>query len=369
MLDLLAMITVCTFLAYVIQTRMIRYQLTFDCIRKDMQSKVIYFVIFVWIVLFSGLRSAYNDTSTYMQGFQLLKPESVGFGDLFSSYGGFEVYQKIIKQYISDNPQMLIFVSAVLVGLLYIPFLVRRTNHFGETIFLFLIGSYIFSMGGIKQSLAIGIALHAISSYLDKRYIKSIILLLIAMTFHPYVICLVCILALQNEVWSIKCVMLSAVFVVLFVNLDSLFGLLSVIGKDYSSEDMTNYTINPIRVLVEAVPVVISFIYRKKLNTCKDKYLTLGVNMQVISFVFIALGLFFNPIYLGRMATYFSALSCIAIPKMLNVSFKNTKNGRYWTVLYYAFFGVYFLMDMTKIGTISVFYDQFRHVSIFSLFQ
>lgn len=369
MLDLLAMITVCTFFAYVIQTRTIRYQSTINCIRKDTQAKVIYAVILLWIILFSGLRSRYNDTSTYMIGFQMLDPKSVGFSDLFSSYGGFEVYQKIIKQYISDNPQVLIFVSAVLVGLLYIPFLARHTNHFGETIFLFLIGDYIFSMGGIKQSLAIGIALHAISSYLDKRYIKAIILLLIAMSFHPYAICLVCIVALQDEVWSVKCVLLSAVFVVLFMNLDSLFGLLSAIGKDYSSEDMSSYTINPIRVLVEAVPVAISFLYRKKLNVSQDKYLILGVNMQVISFVFIALGLLFNPIYLGRMATYFSALSCIAIPKMLNVAFKNTKNGRYWTVLYYAFFGVYFLMDMTKIGTISVFYDQFRHISLFSLFQ
>lgn len=368
MLDLLAMITVCTFLTYVIQTRTIRYQSTIECIRKDVQSKVIYIAIFTWIILFSGLRSTYNDTSTYMIGFQMLDPESVGFGDLFSSYGGFEVYQKIIKQYVSDNPQMLIFVSAVLVGLLYIPFLARHSNHFGETIFLFLIGDYIFSMGGIKQSLAIGIALHAISSYFDKRYTKAVILLLIAMAFHPYVICLVCIVALQNEVWSIRCMLLSIVFIVLFMNLDSLFDLLSVIGKDYSSEDMSGYTINPIRVLVEAVPVFISFLYRKKLNASQDKYLILGVNMQVISFVFIALGLFFNPIYLGRMSTYFSALSSIAIPKMLNVAFKNTRNGRYWTVLYYAFFGVYFLMDMTKIGTISVFYDQFRHISIFSLF-
>ena len=367
MLDLLAMIIVCTFLAYVVQTRTLRYSSTIECIRKDMQSKVIYIVIFLWTILFSGLRSGYNDTQTYMIGFQVLQPESIGFNDLFTSYGGFEVYQKIIKQFISDNPQMLIFISAILVGLLYLPFLVKHTDNFGGTFFLFLIDSYMFSMAGIKQSLAVGLALHAISSYLEKRYIRAIILLLVAMSMHPYVICLVCIVALRDEVWSLKCVLLSAVFVVLFVNLDSLFGLISIIGKDYSGEDLSNYTINPIRVLVEAVPVMISFVYREKLNISKDKYLILGVNMQVISFVFIALGLFFNPIYLGRMATYFSALSFIAIPKMLSAVFKNTRNGRYWIVLYYAFFGVYFLVDLTKIGSISILYDQFRHIDIFSL--
>lgn len=368
MLDFLSMIIVCTFFAYVIQTRMMRYSSTIECIQMDVQSKVIYIVILLWVMLFAGLRSTYNDTSTYMIGFQMLEPEVVGFDDLFSSYGGFEIYQKIIKQYISNDPQMLIFISSVLVGLLYVPFLVRHTNNFGGTIFLFLIGIYTFSMGGIKQALAIGIALHAIGNYLDRRYIKAIIMLLLAMTLHPYVISLVCIVALQDEVWSVKCIMLSLLFVVLFMNLDSLFDLISLIGKDYSTEDMGSYTINPLRVLVESVPVVMSFLYRKKINECKDRFLILGINMQVISFVFIALGLFFNPIYLGRMSTYFSALSCLAIPRMLNVIFRRKLNGRYCILMYYAVFGVYFLMDMTKIGSISVFYDQFRHVSIFSLF-
>lgn len=368
MLDYLALIGVCTVLAYVIQTRMTRYGSTILCIREDMQSKVVYFCIIISLIMFAGLRTSYNDTSTYMFGFQILSPESVSYGDIFSPYGGFDVYQKLIKQYIGDDPQIFIFVSSIVTTLLYVPFIARHTRRFGESVFLFLIGSYLFSMAGIKQSIAIGIALYAISSYIRKKYIRALFLLLLAMTFHPYIICLVCIVALMKQVWSVKCVLLIILFAVLFLNLDSLFGLLSAIGKDYSMEDMSNYTINPMRVVVQAAPIILSILSRHKLNQSKDPYVILGINMQVIGFAFIALGLFFNPIYLGRMSTYFDALSCIAIPQLLNLTFENYSRKKLWITAYYGFWGLYFLLDMTKLGSISILYDQFRHTSITELF-
>lgn len=48
-------------------------------------------------ILFSGLRTKYNDTGTYMHAFEQLSTD-LKFSDLFESYGGFDVYQKIIKK-------------------------------------------------------------------------------------------------------------------------------------------------------------------------------------------------------------------------------------------------------------------------------
>ena len=90
--------------------------------------------------------------------------------------------------------------------------------------------------------------------------------------------------------------------------------------------------------------------------------------MRIISFVFIAMGLFVNPIYFGRMSSYFASLSAIAIPEMLNLVWKENRNGRVYIIGYYIFFFIYFVMDMTKIGSISLFYDQFNHAPISSLF-
>ena len=90
--------------------------------------------------------------------------------------------------------------------------------------------------------------------------------------------------------------------------------------------------------------------------------------MRIISLVFIAMGLFVNPIYYGRMSLYFTGLSAIAIPEMLNLIWKENRNGRVYILGYYIFFFIYFVMDMTKIGSISIFYDQFNHVAFSSLF-
>lgn len=368
MIDLLVLIIICTAFAYVIQTRTCRYPSVRVGIKRDFQSKVIFWGILVAFILFAGLRSKYNDTSAYIHAFNILDTGDLNLSTLFDPYGGFEIYQKLIKLYISEDPQVFILLSSILTNLLYIVFYTRHTNKYAEVIFLYSIGSFIFGMAGIKQAIAVGISLYAIEGYLNKKYIRAILLLLLAMTFHPYIICLICVPLLKNHIWDGKTVAVITVCIIAFANMEIVFELFSIIGRDYSNSTFDDYTINPIRVLVESIPVIISFVYRDKLNKSNNKLLFLGINMQTISFVFTAMGLFVNPIFLGRMATYFTCLSAVAIPEMLSVCWKKSKNGETLILGYYIFFFVYFLMDMTKIGSISIFYDQFNHIALSSLF-
>lgn len=94
-----------------------------------------------------------------------------------------------------------------------------------------------------------------------------------------------------------------------------------------------------------------------------------AMNMRLVSFAFITMGLFVNPIYFGRMSSYFTGLSTIAIPEMLDLIWRKNRNGKIFIIGYYMFFFTYFVMDMTKIWSISIFYDQFNHVPISSLFM
>lgn len=368
MIDLLVLIIVCMMFAYVIQNRTRFDPSAAIGIKNDLQSRVVYIGIMVALILFAGLRSKYNDTSTYMHGFQLIDSNNISLSLLLEPYGGFDLYQMLIKKYISENPQVFIFITAVITTVLFLVFYTRNTDRFCEMFLMYAIGFYMFSMAGLKQAVAVAISLYAIESYLKHRYIRAVALLMLAMSFHPYIICLVCLPFLKTKVWGIKTMAIIGVCVIAFMNLDVVFELLGAIGKDYSETEFDNYTINPVRVLVEAVPVVISFIYMKKINDSNNEMLILGVNMRIISFVFIAMGLFMNPIYFGRMSTYFTSLSAIAIPEMLSVVWKNNRNRKLYSLAYYLFFFVYFLMDLTKIGSISIYTDQFNHVPLSSLF-
>lgn len=369
MIELLFLFLINILLAYVIQTRTIFYQNCTIGVKNDAQSKLCYIVIIFGFILFSGLRTSYNDTLNYMQDFKFFVDTNISLSKLFESYGGFYLFQSLIKKYISADPQTLILVSSIICNLLYIPFILKHSKNFTESIFLFCINEFIFSMAGIKQSIAIGIAIYAINGYLNNKYFKAVILLLIAMSFHPYVFCLCAVPFLTKKTWDMRTIFVIVVCFILFSNLEIVFGVLSLVGKDYSDSILNDYTINPMRVIVEAVPILISFIYRKKINKINSVMLKLGVNMQIISFMFIFMGLFVNPIYLGRMSTYFSALSAIAIPEMLHVCWDDEKYGIIFKTLYYIFFFAFFLLDMTKLGTYSLTYDRFKHTTILHIFS
>ena len=368
MIDLLGLILLSTLFAYVVQSRTYMYNSARDGMKKDLQSKVIYWGLLIAFIVFAGLRRSYNDTITYIQGFDLVDLDNIRLSTILEPYGGFKLYQQLIKNYISNNSQVFLFISAIVTTLLYLSFYTRHTNQYSGMIFLYSIGSYLESMAAIKQTIAIGISLYAVDAYLNKKYVKAILLLLVAMTFHPYIVCLVCVPFLKRKIWDGKTILVIILCVIAFMNMDKVFAMFDVIGRDYSGEVFNDYTINPIRVLVESIPVVISWIYRHELNKKENKLLILGMNMRIISFVFIAMGLFVNPIYFGRMSSYFASLSAIAIPEMLNLVWKENRNGRVYIIGYYIFFFIYFVMDMTKIGSISLFYDQFNHAPISSLF-
>lgn len=220
MIDLLVLIAVSLLFAYVIQNRTCFYSSARLGIKDDMQSRVVYWGIVIAFILFAGLRSSYNDTTAYTHAFEMVNINDLNLSTLMEPYGGFEIYQILIKRYISDNPQVFIFVSAILTNMLYLTFYVRHTDRFCEMLLMYVISIYMFSMAGLKQAIAIAISLYAIENYLKQNYVKAIVLLLLAMSFHPYIICLLCIPFLKNKVWDIRTIFVIIVCVVAFMNLD-----------------------------------------------------------------------------------------------------------------------------------------------------
>ena len=369
MLNLLLLFILNIMLACVIQSRTKSYANGAVGICRDTQSMLCYIVIVCAFILFSGLRTTYNDTTGYMGLFDFLVDDKLSWQEFFESYGGFETFQSFIKKHISTDPQSLIFLSAILCNLLYLPFILKHSKHFSESVFCFCIDDFIFLMAGIKQAIAIGIALYAVSAYLNKKYFKSILLLLFAMSFHPYIICLAVVPFLTKKIWNLRICLVILVCFFLFLNMEIVFGFFDMIGNDYRDSDLRNYTINPFRVLVEAIPILISFVYRNKINKNSSVLLKLGINMRIISFVFLFMALFVNPIYPGRMSTYFSMLSAVAIPEMLHICWDDEANGKVYKIIYYTIFLVYLMLDMTKLGTFSFNQDYFNHTSFGSIFS
>lgn len=366
MIDLFVLIIFCCFLANQITIYSKKYDNVWLATKKNANVKIMYFILLVALVLFSGLRTSYNDTRTYMQAYTFLEVGKMDLSILQEEYGGFMLFQKLLKKYISEDPQVLIFSSAVLINILYLWFFAKHSSRFDITLFAyFILGPYVFSMAGVKQAIAMAIALLAIDNLLKKRYLKFALWILVAMTFHPYIICMLVLPLLFKGIWTPRMLGVFVLITIISSNLELLLGFAGLIGKDYSLLEMTSYTINPVRVMVEVIPVLISFFCRKKLKESHDKFLNLGINMMIINAIMISLGLFLNPIYFGRIGTYFSTINAVIVPQMLNKVMK--KNGRYKLnlLIYYGVYAVHFVLDMTKLGSISISYDFFKHIGLF----
>ncbi|MBP5620741.1 MAG: EpsG family protein [Thermoguttaceae bacterium] len=317
-------------------------------------------ILMLVILLFTGLRTTYNDTMTYTEGYALVNADNFGIKDVFRNNGGFNLFQVIIKTLMGSDPQNLIFVSGVVTTLLYVPFLIKYSDDFKTSLFWFLIGQGMFCMAGIKQAISMGIALYSLEKYIQRRYSHSIILLWLAFSFHPHVLCLVVAPLLMKRSWSQTTVLVSMGIVALFGNLDFLFDTFGDLARDLSAD----YSINPLRVVVCSIPVVISFLYKKQINNSRDLILILGVNMNIISFLFIILGFFFSPIYMGRMSLYFDLISFLYIPKLIKTTIG--KQGTFYSMSYYLLFFMFFMCDMNKGGFGSFFNDRFHHINLFT---
>ena len=374
MIELYFLILVTTGLAYFVNAKQksLAYNNVLDVQKRDFTVMVSIFLITIIFILFSGLRTRFNDTVTYIYGFEQLNTD-FNFADIFESYGGFDVYQKIIKVYISDNPQMLILITAIITNLLYLHFYKKYSVSFGYTIFLYVVlGIFTFSMAGLKQILAMSFSLLAIDNLLVKKYLKFVLWIIIASLFHPYILIMLMLVFFTDDIWKKKSVTLIVLVLIFSLFFDLILGdvinITNEIRKKYKVEELTNNTINVYRVIIELIPCIMTYIFRNNIRSEKNKLLNIAVNMLLFRTLMYFVSMFASPIYFARIGTYFQSLDPILIAWMLTTCFPKNKNGLLWRILYCSFYLFYFTLDMTKLN-ISIFNnDFFGHTSIMNIF-
>lgn len=371
MIKLIVLIVLCTLFSAIIDISNKSRNSVRLTIKHDFVSKTVYFAVLTSVVLFSAMRTKYNDTTAYTHAFTMTDISTISLKTLTEGYGGFTLLQQLIYKYISIDPQMLLLVISIIINVLFFSFIRKHCDYFSESVFLYFIGTYLFSMAGMKQAIAMAISLVAIEKLINRKYIGFVFFILIAMLFHPYIVVLLVLPFISRRVWDRNVVFVLLLGIIAALNLDNVLEFAGLIGKDYDIEGFNNYTINPLRVVVEAIPIFVYALSLRKIRlNNNNEYVTLGLNMSLIRFVLIFLGLFWNPIYFARIGTYFSVLDMIVMPMVLNkTELRNEKFGSVVKYAYYLVMTVYFLLDITKLGTISITKDVFGHISFSELFK
>lgn len=331
--------------------------------------KMLYFLLVAGISLFSGLRSRYNDTGNYVFSYlYTIEPSLSSLSGLpFEDGIGFIVYETIVKILFGSNYARFLTVTAFITIGSFILFFRKYSSNFSVAVYLLITTTfYSFTMGGIRQSLAMAVVIWAIPNFIKKRYLRGLIYVLLATSIHQFSILYLVALFLMGNVWTIKTMMIVLATVVVSFGFTEIFGKVAEI-TGYSEQDLAGSAgTNILRTLVWLVPVALSFLYKKEINVSCDKYGKLFINLSLVGAMIMILASFGGANLLGRMAYYFYPLYILAVIEIIEVAM-NVRDTKIMRLCCMAGFLMYFVA--LSMGSGGFFEDHYRHNSIVDLFR
>lgn len=283
-------------------------------------------LLIIFLGIYCGLRTWYNDTVTYLQIYNYLTPTLANFArDNTATYAtgiGFAFVNSIMKT-IGFSSQDFIMFYALITTFCYVRFVRKYSDNFPLGVFLmFTTGFYTFAFAAIKQCMATAICLVALDALFEKKRIKYIILVALASLFHPYAIIYFLLLFMDFRPLTWKTYFFIAAFIVAGFSLNSLIGTIldvtDMMGATYDTSSFVGEGVNIFRVLVCFVPVVMMFLFGRKMFVGTNRQENIIFNMAMLNAMIMFVGLFGTANYFARLANYFLPAQIIVLPWMLN---------------------------------------------------
>ena len=319
--------------------------------RSNLLSAVI---LFLPIIIFAGLRSSVADTSVYISSFNDYPSNLASAMDLIMEDGnrapGFMFLSILLKQYISQDYHVWLFIIAAISGICVMYPIYKYSCNYGISMFLFIAScQYTWLFNGIRQFLVASIMFSCTGLLLRKKIIPYMIIVLIMSTIHQSALIFIPIYFIVNgEPWSKRTMMFIGIIILAMIFADKFTGMLdtAVEHSDYASsmEEFKNTDdgTNPIRILVESIPIILAFVYRNKIKDKLTPIIKLSINMSLVSSgLYIISKVARSGIMLGRLPIYFSMYNLILLPWLINNIFEKEEKRlmRYSMIIcYLAFF-------------------------------
>lgn len=225
-------------------------------------NKLLVFMAFLSLVLVSGLRSNIGDTYFYKHTYEIsdftweyiLNQKDIGFG----------ILQKLLKVF-SNDPQVLIFTTAVITNLLIILVLYKYSRMIELSIFVYITGGlYLVSMNGMRQCLAAAIVFTATKYLLNGDWKKYMLIVVFASLFHESALVLIPIYFIARfKAWSKATLILLILSVLIVAAFDQFSVILfsAIQNTQYGHyQEFSEGGASTIRVAVNGAPLLVAFL-------------------------------------------------------------------------------------------------------------
>lgn len=240
------------------------------------------------LVLVAGLQNYIGDTYYYMHSYNI---HEFTWEDIKSGKDiGFNLYQMVLQQ-ISNDPQILIFVTALITNILIVITFLKYSRMLEVSLYVYITsGLFLVSMNGIRQFLAAAIVFAATKYIIDGSWKKYVLVVLLAATIHQSALVLIPIyFMVRRKAWTRTTIimLISSILLVIGYNEFSTILFNAIENTQYGHyKDFSEGGASYMRVVVYAIPVILAFMGREKLREICP-YSDYIVNLSILTFIFM----------------------------------------------------------------------------------
>ena len=310
----------------------------------------------IWLTCFAFLRTNYNDTGSYINGF--LNAQSLRDGLASGEYFDWienplaSVYRDLMRR-ITSNYHVYFLLPALLHSIALMKFCKRYSVNPSITLLIyFSLGTYVMMfLAAFKQGMAMIILMLALPYAHDRKYGTYVLLVLLAMLFHFYSIVYLLVPLMFGKPWGKNTWVMIGITVGTLFTYNSTLGVLMAyvdeMGGNIAAEELFDgNSINVLRVAVYWVPGLLTLVFRHHVNHNSTRMENLFVNMTMLCACILSIGLSEGANLYARMAGYFEIAIAVAMPYIIHKIF-NKQSERLVSGIAALLFLGYFCYEFT----------------------
>ena len=316
------------------------------------------FLLILPYIVWAGFRSnSFGDTGAYQQTFRECVSSLGEIGTYLSSVDkdkGFYFLMALEKSILGSS-ETVFFILLAALQLLIIMWMCRKfSEDYWFSIFIFIASTDYLSwtFNGIRQFTAVVLIYAATPLIVKKKYIPSILIILLASTMHQSALLMLpVIFIIQGKAWNMKTVLCIIACLAVLLSVDQFTNIMdSMLSETQYVNVVSDYQAwnddgtNPLRVLVYSIPTILSLIGLKYIRAEDDPMVNLCVGASAIVCGLYIISMMTSGVFLGRLPVYMSMWSqCILLPWEINHLFteKSARLVKLVAVICYCVFFFY----------------------------
>ncbi|MEK3881799.1 EpsG family protein [Paenibacillus sp. PL2-23] len=294
------------------------------------------------LVLVAGLRNNIGDTYLYMHSYvvddfswaAVLQKDDIGFN----------LFQMLLKQ-VSDDPQIMIFITAFLTNLLIIIVFYQYSRLVELSLFAYITtGAFIVSMNGIRQYLAAAIVFAATKALVEGKWKIYFPVVIFASFFHQSALILLPIyFMVRRKAWTLTSTILLGISILIVVGFNYFSTMLFSVIENTQYAEYQNFQeggANILRVLIYALPILIAYLGRVKLQAIfpqSDVFVNLSIVGAIIMIISTQNWIF------ARLGIYFTLYQLVLMGWIVKLF--REKDQRFVYLIFICFYFLYFFYE------------------------